>query len=139
MITEDLLFAVHSGSVSGHRAGIIMAGHCLPIACSHASWSGAGTLWTEYGIKACWESCGDVEEFFEYLGLTPGISGGCAEEDRDPQGLYVYTVSYDEQAAASIEADDDWDHLRGGELRRPYDFELEPLTRGCAPWDGVVL
>lgn len=155
MIKEKLLFAVHAGSVSGHRVGIItgdpaidtsMQNHCLPIACSHGSWAGKDDdrLHAEAGICVCWESLTDVEEFFAALGFGDGIEGGPGATEC-PNGLYVYTVEYDPDATewqeimVSDDRADEWPWLEGGTLRRPTAEELEPLTRGEAPWGGVVL
>jgi len=148
MITEKLLFAVHEGTVGHNRAGIIMQDHCLPLACSHRSYPGHGGAASEAGIYACWEATGDVEEFFSALGIGPGIENGPGEANRyipPPNGLYVYTVEYDPDAdewqeiMMSDNRADEWPWLEGGTLRRPTAEELEPLTRGEAPWGGVVL
>jgi hypothetical protein len=138
---EKLLFAVHLGSVGDRLAGIIIQNHCLPIACSHASWAGKnGDLpYTETGIAACWEATADVEEFFTYLDLA-SINNGLlrpGDEDVRPNGLHVYEVEYNEESVSDNE--EFWLHLSGGTLRRPTTEELEPLTRGQAPWGGLVL
>lgn len=140
IINEKLLFACQLGRIGDRLAGVIMDGTCLPIACSHASWAGKdGTLpYIESGIASAWEATGDIERLFgdDVLGLMPGIQviGGT---DAKPNGLYVYEVEYDESA---IDEDSEvWEHLQGGTIRRPTTDELEPLTRGQAPWDGVVL
>lgn len=144
MVTEKLLFAVHEGSVGHNRVGIIMTGHCLPIACSHGSWDGCGGAHVESGIYACWEFLTDVEQFFTIaLGLGDGIESGYGSSDK-PNGLYVYEVDYDPDDSAFMihddsATDDMWPWLKGGTLRRPTAEELEPLTRGKAPWGGVVL
>jgi hypothetical protein len=143
MITEKLLFAVHEGSVGNRRAGIIMSEHCLPIACSHGSWKGKdGDLpHAEAGICACWESLTNAEEFFAALGFGSGIEAGYGSGER-PNGLYVYEVEYDDEGEMPDYedlGDDEWPWLEGGTLRRPTVDELEPLTRGEAPWKGVVL
>ena len=136
---EKLLFVAYGGTYKGKRAAIIMQDHCLPIACSHKSYDEKGPLF-EFGLHACWEAHSEVEEFFEHLDIE-GIL------DRDPtkkpsgwhpEGLYVYEVDYDEAEIETGE-DDNWRHLQGGDLRRPTSEELEPLTRGLPPWDGVVL
>ena len=136
---EKLLFAALGGSYEGQQAAIIMQDSCLPIACSCKSY-GDNRAVAEYGIHACWEAHTNVEEFFEHLGIE-------AVQDPSPatkpngwrtEGLYVYEVSYDE-SAVNPDADDEWEHLEGGYLRRPTIEELEPLTQGFAPWNGVVL
>lgn len=147
IIKEKLLFAVHEGSVGSRRAGIIMQDHCLPIACSHGSWASndGDRPHVEAGICACWEAANDVEEFFAVLGIGPGIEEGPGEANRHrptPNGLWVYTVEYDtgtELPDYEGLGDDEWPWLAGGTLRRPTAEELEPLTRGQAPWGGVVL
>lgn len=136
---EKLLFAALGGSYKGQQAAIIMQDHCLPIACSHKSY-GNNRAVSEFGLHACWEALTNVEEFFEYLGIE-GIrdpSPTTKPNGWRPEGLYVYEVEYDE-TAVDVDADDDWSHLEGGRLRRPTVEELEPLTRGFAPWGGVVL
>jgi len=135
-----MLFAAHGGQFGGTRAAIIMQDHCLPIACSHWSY-GAHRAVAAYGLHACWKATGAAEEFFEHLGIEgvrePSSTVGLPDGWR-PEGLYVYEVSYDESEVDPA-ADDDWEHLSGGTLRRPTVEELEPLTRGVAPWEGVVL
>jgi hypothetical protein len=129
MKTEKLLFVCHGGSVGNQPAGILIDGHCLPIAFSHDSWveGDRGEMKAEDGLMALWESTIDVEDFFETLGIGNPEGGG----------LWIYEVSYDE---ATIDADDeDMPWLEGGSLRRPTVEELEPLARGEAPWGGVVL
>ena len=134
MIQEKLLFAVHKGTVSGRSAGIIMNDHCLPIACSHVSYDNKKeSPVAEFGFHALWESTANPEEFFGLLNLS-NIEGGPGEEDLN--GLYVYTVEY-EYATPDPEDDEDWEHLTGGDLRRPELPELEPFVYGKAPWDGV--
>ena len=137
MITEHLLFAVHKGTVSGRPAGVILCNHCLPIACSHCSWEGnpSGASYAEFGFHALWDSCCDVDEFFEYIFIS-SIEGGPG--DKSPNGLWVYTVQY-EYATPDPEDDESWEHLTGGELRRPEVSELNPFVHGMAPWSGVVL
>jgi hypothetical protein len=142
MITEKLLFVVHKGSVGSHLAGIIMAGHCLPIACSHSTWEGHGCPTSASGFYALWDSLTDVEEFFlEKIGfgdcIEPGMDRGLGDTDREPNGMYVYEVEYDETAVD--DDDESWEWLQGGMLRRPLIAELEPLAYGKSPWDGVVL
>ena len=144
IITEKLLFAVHQGTYCGHQAGIIMENHCLPLACSHVSdqsqrWKNAPVA--EFGFQALWESVDDVEEFFD---LHLGFPGGYLESafETGPSGLFVYEVEYStDQVVEDADPDDEdyWQHLRGGIERRPTPEELEPLTRGHAPWGGVVL
>lgn len=134
MITEYLLFAVHAATVSNRPAGVLVDDHCLPIACSHASHDAAGAKETaKFGFHALWESAYNPEEFFGWLNLhnieVPGAM---------PNGLWVYTVEY-EYATPDPEDDEDWEHLTGGELRRPALDELEPFTQGQAPWGGKVL
>jgi len=143
---EKLLFAVHMGQVSGRPAGIIMAGHCLPIACSHSSYDGHGAPVAEDGIYACWESTTDADEFFGLggIGLGEGIKAPRRPSVPDhpgvrPSGLYVYEVEYPESSVVEEEDMEDWPWLMGGALRRPTAEELEPLSRGQAPWGGVVL
>jgi hypothetical protein len=126
MITEKLLFAVHRGTVAGEPAGIIMEGHCLPLACSHSSWEGTGAPVAEDGIYALWEATGDVEEFFGELGITHIRQ---INDFMEPNGLLVYEVSYDAEMPL----------LRYGDVRRPTPDELAPLSHGGAPWGGVVL
>lgn len=138
MITrERLLFAVHTGLVNGRRAGIIMEGHSLPLACSHSSEDAPD------GIMACWESTVDVEMFFhEGLGLSDGIEVPYGSHPGNrPQGLYVYGVEYTEADVEEGEdaPEDEWPWLHGGELRRPTMEKLEPLAWGRAPWSGRVL
>lgn len=135
LITEHLLFAVHRGTVSGRPAGVIGQNSALPIACSHNSWgeNPAGIPHAVAGFHALWEAVGTVEEFFEYL----SISSIEAHKDNNPQGLYVCTVTYDQDNVSTD--DDNWDHLSGGELRRPDLEELVSLSRGGSPWNGVVL
>jgi len=138
---EKLLFAVHEGTVGSRRAGIIMEGHCLPIACSHSDWAENPfhSPFSEYGFSACWHSVSDVEEFFlNCLEMGEGIECGPGSEER-PSGLYVYEVDYELNKVDFDEDDDSWSWLIGGNLRRPTDKELEPLARGRAPWGGVVL
>ena len=125
MTKEKLLFVVHRGTVSGRPAGIIGYNHALPIACSHSS------LEVESGIHALWEATTDVEEFFEWI----GVSSIEAFDDRNPSGLYVFEVEYDEDRV-NVDDPDDWSQLSGGELRRPTAEELAPLAEGKAPWEG---
>lgn len=138
-IHETLLLCAHMGQYAGHRAGIIMAGHCLPIACSHSSWAGHGAPVAESGIYALWESTGDVEDFFECLGIH---AVGVGSHTR-PSGLWVYQVAYLDPTADEVdEADEDgeaWVWLTRGRLRRPTVDEVRPLALGQAPWGGVVL
>jgi len=136
LIREYLLFAVHGGTVSGRPCGLIGSDHALPIACSHHSWeeNPDGVESTECGFYALWESCCDVETFFEHLFLS-SIEGG--PEGEKPNGLYVYSVLYDNEELDD-EDDEAWEHLQGGELRRPTVEELNPLVHGLAPFDGVV-
>jgi len=141
---EKLLFAVHLGLVGDRPAGIIMQNHCLPIAFSHASWEGDdGRVHAEAGFAACWEATADVEEFFAYLGLSSIENGLLRPGSKDvrPNGMHVYEVEYDEEGVSDDEDDEEfwWVHLSGGTLRRPTAEELEPLTRGQAPWGGMVL
>jgi len=138
MIQEKLLFAVHKGSVSGRPAGIIMNDHCLPIACSHCSWDGNpnGAPYAELGFHSLWESTTNPEEFFDILGLR-SIEGGPGE--KNPNGLWVYEVTYAHATPDPEDDDESWEHLTGGELRRPTIEELNPLVHGQAPWSGVVL
>jgi hypothetical protein len=144
MITEKLLFAAHRGTVGGHRqCGIIMEGRCLPIACSHGSWSGkdGDRPHADAGICALWEATGDVENFFSALGFGVGIEDGPGEAGRHRRptnGLWVYTVEYDE-ATVTDEDNDEWPWLCGGTLRQPTVEELKPLTRRLTPWGGIVL
>ena len=147
MITEKLLFAVHRGiSNSSRPIGLIMENHCLPIACSHGSWSGCGSPYSEVGLYACWEYASGVEHFFQdLLGFGSGIEGGPGTDEK-PNGVYVYEVSYELSSVVKCDdcGDDEnesiwWEHLQGGTLRRPTIEELEPLTRGQAPWGGVVI
>jgi len=108
-----------------------MNDHCLPIACSHASYVGAGIVnVAEFGFRALWESITDPEEFFGILNLRSIEIPGAM-----PNGLWVYTVEYDHTTPDS-EDDEGWEHLTGGELRRPELSELEPFIHGKAPWDG---
>jgi len=132
IITEQLLFAVHKGFVSSRPAGIIGSDHCLPIACSHHSWEDNPDKipYAEYGFYALWESSLNVEAFFESIYLH-NIEGG-----KNPNGLYVYTVSYDPKEV--VDDSENWEHLQGGDLRRPTQEELLPLTEDKAPWSGVV-
>lgn len=131
-IQEKLLFAVHRGTVGARPAGVTIAEHCLPIACSHSSWEKQGSAWAEAGVYALWESLTDTEEFFGILGITAIEAYKCD----NPQGLYVYEVEYNPD---DFVADEEWGHLQGGTLRRPTLEELEPLMRDEAPWGGVVL
>jgi len=135
LVHEKLLFAVHLGSVGSHNAGIIMSEHCLPIACSHSSWDGHGVPHVADGFCALWEATGNVEEFFELLGFGPGIESGMGSKEK-PNGLYVFEVTYE---TGEVQDNECWTHLQDGELRRPLMAELEPLTRGEAPWGGAVL
>jgi len=137
MTDEKLLFAVHVGTVGSRLAGIIMQNHCLPIACSHPSWreNGNDGPTSEAGLHALWEATADVEQFFEGFGQTGGIE---TMTDERPGGLWVYEVSYHDHEVTD-EDDGEWTWLCGGELRRPTLEELEPLTRGEAPWAGVTL
>jgi len=143
MITEKLLFAALGGSIGDKRAAIIMQDYCLPIACSHRSYDEKGPV-VEFGIHACWEAHCNVEEFFVHLGIE-GIKAprnlAKLPEGWRPEGLYVYEVSYEESEIlpGGDYGNDDWSQLENGELRRPTLEELEPLTRGLAPWNGVVL
>jgi len=65
------------------------------------------------------------------LNLGYGIQAPLNPKDQDkhpgskPNGLYVYTVSYDSDELDDL--DEDWHWLQGGSLR------------GQAPWGGVVL
>lgn len=136
---EKLLFAAHGGHCCGRHAAIIMQDHCLPIACSRRSFDEHGPA-VEFGLHACWEATGNAEEFFEYLGIRAVYEPSNTDKLPDgwrPEGLYVYEASYDDDIEPS--EDDDWSHLQEGELRRPTIEELEPLTRGLAPWNGVML
>lgn len=135
MQTEKLLFAVHRGTVSGRPAGIVGQNHALPLACSHHSWKDnpQNIPYTEAGFFSLWEATGDVEEFFEHVGLSSIET----HRDDNPQGLYVYTVNY--VPPGDDDDDESWDHLADGELRRPTIEELNPLVHGKAPWNGVVL
>ena len=136
MITEHLLFATHGGIVSGRPAGVLMNDHCLPIACSHHSWKDNPNKvpFVEYGFHALWESTTNPEEFFGLLNLR-SIE---APLEKYPGGLWVYTVEYD-HATPDPEDDEDWEHLTGGELRRPALDEVHPFSFGGRPWNGVVL
>lgn len=122
VIKEKLLFAVH-----------LEGGYCFPLACSHSSWQNNGCPESEIGFSALWVFTGrDVEEFFvDYLNLYEGV--GSSEK---PNGLYVYEVEYDDTDIS--DNDESWEWLQGGTLRRPTIEELKPLTRGEAPWKGVV-
>jgi hypothetical protein len=111
-----------------------MAGHCLPIACSHSSWDGYGAPVADNGIYALWESCGDTEEFFGLLGIRSVSS--CDDESSNPNGLWVYEVTYDDLDTDVDSPDVPW--LEGGKLRRPTIEELRPLAAGKPPWDGLV-
>lgn len=135
MQTEKLLFAVHRGTVSGRPAGIVGHNHALPLACSHHSYEDnpQGAPYAEAGFFALWEATADVEEFFEHIGISSVEAFG----ERNPNGLYVYEVSY--VPPGDDDDDESWDHLAGGELRRPLDKEVAPFAYGKAPWDGVVL
>jgi hypothetical protein len=155
-IFEKLLFAVHRGETAGHKAGIIMQDHCLPIACSHAECGERNAPVAEQGLAVCWYLyvIADCEQFFEAIGLTGGIESP-DPKDTEPQGLYVYEVDYDDSLIEAYkegwigencedeqdaEVPPEWTpHLAGGTLRRPTLDELEPLTRGQAPWGGIVL
>lgn len=137
---EKLLFAALSGYHMGQDAAVIMSDRCLPIACSHSAVEGIGIQISLSGFHACWESYADAVEFFNCLGIEAIRAGN---EDTKPagwkpEGLYVYEVSYEEE---DVDQDclEDWSHLMNGKLRRPTIDELEPLTRGLAPWDGLVL
>lgn len=132
IITEHLLFVAHEGSVGSQRAAIIMAGHCLPIACSHRD--------TDAGIYPLWESeAGDVEAFFGALGIE-NVCRGMGDTDPLVGGLFVYTVEYDNPALAAVSDDEEeWDYLRGGEIRRPSGVELLRLSQGEPPWEGGVV
>jgi len=130
MITEKLLFAAHGGTNASKRAAIIMHDHCLPIACSYAN--------IGFGLFDCWNSITDVETFFELLGIIAIFAPDKSDKlpvGWEPEGLYVYVVTYNERRFQG----DGWAHLKGGTLRRPTIDELEPMTRGLAPWGGVVL
>lgn len=132
VITEYFLFAVHKGTVSNRLVGIIGSDHSLPIACSHGSYKGQSCdQVSECGFYALWESCLDVEEFFQHLYLK-SIEGNPKES---PNGLYVYKVTYDPKEYEFVEG---WEHLEGGELRRPTIEELNPLVHGLAPWSGFI-
>ena len=146
MTDEKLLFAVHVGSVGSRLAGIIMQNHCLPIACSHPSWrkNGKDGPTSEAGLHALWEATADVEQFFGGFGQTGGIGEKYyyryTMTDEGPGGLWVYEVSYHDHEVTDIRwSDGEWSWLCGGELRRPTVEEMEPLTRGEAPWAGVTL
>lgn len=136
MITEHLLFAVHEGTVSGRAAAILLNDHCLPIACSHSGYRGNkyGAPVAEFGFHALWESTTNPEEFFGLLHLF-NLE---APLEKFPNGLWVYTVEYAYETP-DPEDDEDWEHLTGGDLRRPKLAELDPLALGAAPWHGVVL
>lgn len=127
MEDEYLLLAAHEGSVGSQRAAIIMRDHCLPIALSHNSEQ------RESGIHACWESYCDVEDFFGALGID-NICRGMGDADPQVGGLFVYALRYVEPAGAS-----DWEHLLGGEIRRPSGVELLRMSRGEAPWEGGLV
>lgn len=133
---EHLLFAVHRNTVSGRPAALLGDNHSLPIACSHHSWEDNpdGIPSAYAGFYALWESCTDVETFFEHLSLS-SIEGG--PDDKNPEGLYVYTVEYDEEALDD-DNDEAWEHLTSGKLRRPTIEELNPFVHGQAPWGGKV-
>ncbi|RLC88673.1 MAG: hypothetical protein DRJ03_02010 [Chloroflexi bacterium] len=139
LLTEHLLFAVHKGTVSGRPCGLIGSEHSFPIACSHHSWeeNPDGALATPCGFYALWEATSNVEEFFEHLFLS-SIEGGDAHE-QGPNGLYVYTVTYDSGELYDDAEDETWEHLQGGDLRRPMEEELNPLMYGKAPWNGKVI
>jgi hypothetical protein len=86
----------------------------------------------EDGFYSFWEATADVEDFFGAL----GINHIRQVSEENPSGLWVYEVSYDDPDDTNM---DDTEWLCGGSLRRPTVEELEPLTRGEAPWGGVVL
>ena len=147
IVNEHLLFVAHEGSVGSQRAAIIMHNHCLPIAVSHSSEQ------RDDGIMACWESSCDVEEFFAAINIVNVCRG---MDDTDPlvSGLFVYAVQYvvpmhgptrpidmsnEDRDEDDPENDDGWEHLRGGEIRRPSGVELLRLAQGEPPWDGGVV
>jgi len=146
LVKEHMLFAAHEGSVGSRPAAIIMGGHCLPIACSHRD--------SEEGIFPLWESeAGDVEAFFGALGIA-NVCPGMGDPDPLVGGLFVYTVEYvvpmygptrpadvsnDDRDEDDPENDDGWEHLRGGEIRRPSGVELLRLSQGEPPWEGGVV
>lgn len=134
IITEHLLFAAHEGMVGTQRAAILMAGHCLPIACSQSSEQ------NEAGVHALWESVvGDTDTFFEALGIE-NVCPGMGDPDPLVSGLFVYTVEYDSiDLSADEDAEEAWEYLRGGVIRRPSGVELLRLSQGEAPWEGGVV
>lgn len=146
LIEEKLLFTCHIGTVGGRLAGLLIEGSCLPIACSHTDDTRKDKS-SEDGFASLWGGTMDVEEFFTAIGLASygnsGIFPGQGSKER-PSGLYVYEVTYSttEVKTENIDEDEDnadlWNHLQGGELRRPTMDELEPLSRGMSPWDGSV-
>jgi hypothetical protein len=138
-IDEKLLLALHRGSVGSHPAGIYMNNHCLPIAVSHPSWrpeDGEDSQTAEAGLHALWEAVTDPEEFFESIGQRGGLQ--TFDDDDPPNGLWVYEVSY-HMHEVHDEDDGEWTWLCCGTFRRPTPDELAPLSRGEAPWGGMVL
>ena len=118
MTTEKLLLVAHGGTYQRDRVAIFMSDHCLPIACSHPSWS---------------------REYFQALGfecIRQPENMKKPHKDWKPEGLYVYEVSYEEE---DIYDDESWEHLKNGNFRRPTIEELEPLTKGLPPWNGIVI
>jgi len=141
MTTEKLLLVAHGGTYQRDRVAIFMSDHCLPIACSHPSWSREGDTKeiSEAGLFALWESTSDVEEYFQALGfecIRQPENMKKPHKDWKPEGLYVYEVSYEEE---DIYDDESWEHLKNGNFRRPTIEELEPLTKGLPPWNGIVI
>jgi len=137
VVTEKLLLVLHRGTVTSKPAGLFMNNHCLPVACSPPSWRRKGEEGSTSpdGLHALWESTCDVEDFFEKIGQTGGLQ---TFDGEPPNGLWVYEVNFD-LSEVTDDCDEEWEWLCGGTFRRPTLSELEPLTVGKPPWNGILL
>ncbi len=94
------------------------------------------------GFSALWESLGDVEEYFETIGLESvedlGERAGVVDSHTRGEGLWVLTAEWNielvEQAIA--DGDDGWGWLRCWSLRRLTDEEASRLAKGLPPFEG---